>query len=171
MSKSLQEIANTQNELMNKIYEAQGELTPEIEAALTVSENDISEKLESIDYVLDKMKLEMEYFKEQAAKYSATAKSISNASDRLKENVKFCMDKMKLKKISSGKVSFNLSDGKFSVDVIDESKIPNKYFNIEQIKKLDKKRLLDDMQSGEFVPGAKIEQVLMLRRTVNKESK
>ena len=43
-----------------------------------------------------------------------------------------------------------------SVDIIDESKIPETYWVEVITKKLDKKRMLADMKQGKKIPGADI---------------
>ena len=42
------------------------------------------------------------------------------------------------------------------MDVIDESKIPEHYWVEVITKKLDKKRILNDLKSGEVIPGTRL---------------
>ena len=90
-------------------------------------------------------------------------RSIENSIDRLKENLKNAMIATGKEKIKTDLFNVTVVNNPVAVNVIDEKLIPEKYFKVEIIRKLDKLSLRDAIKSGEEIQGAKLMQGKGLR--------
>ena len=90
-------------------------------------------------------------------------RSIENSIDRLKENLKDAMIATGKEKIKTDLFNVTVANNPVAVNVIDENMIPEEYFNIEVIRKLDKISLRDAIKNGEEIQGAELTQGKGLR--------
>ena len=90
-------------------------------------------------------------------------KSIENNIERLKENLKNAMIETGKEKIKTDLFNIKIADNPYAVNVIDETLIPEEYFKVEIIRKLDKVTLKDDMKNGQIIKGAELTQGKGLR--------
>lgn len=90
-------------------------------------------------------------------------RSIENSIDRLKENLKNAMIATGKEKIKTDLFNVTVVNNPVAVNVIDEKLIPEKYFKVEIIRKLDKLSLRDAIKNGEEIQGAKLMQGKGLR--------
>jgi len=90
-------------------------------------------------------------------------KSIENNIERLKENLKNAMIETGKEKIKTDLFNIKVADNPYAVNVIDETLIPEEYFKVEIIRKLDKVTLKDDMKNGQIIKGAVLTQGKGLR--------
>lgn len=90
-------------------------------------------------------------------------KSIENSIDRLKENLKNAMIATGKEKIKTDLFNVTVVNNPVAVNVIDEKLIPEEYFKVEIIRKLDKISLRDAIKNGEEIQGAKLMQGKGLR--------
>ena len=145
------------------------ELTTEIATANTdlfATEEEIEQKLEVLFYELGKREDGLwTWFKATQADINLADEYISKIQ-RLKKirqnSQKWMKNTMIEVSEKTGKLPkhsvFNplkVMESK-SVDIIDESKIPETYWIEVITKKLDKKRMLADMKQGKKIPGANI---------------
>lgn len=114
------------------------------------------EKLESYIYVQKQLESDLTAFKNEKERIEKKIKACSNNIEKMKSAVLIFMLSAGLKKTKAG--TFNLSIGTAEkVRVVDENKIPKKYF-IEQRPKIDLTALKKILKSGENIPGAQLEQ-------------
>jgi hypothetical protein len=90
-------------------------------------------------------------------------RSIENSIDRLKENLKNAMIATGKEKIKTDLFNVTVVNNPVAVNVIDEKLIPEKYFKVEIIRKLDKISLRDAIKNGEEIQGAELMQGKGLR--------
>lgn len=90
-------------------------------------------------------------------------RSIENSIDRLKENLKNAMIATGKEKIKTDLFNVTVVNNPVAVNVIDEKLIPEEYFKVEIIRKLDKLSLRDAIKSGEEIQGARLMQGKGLR--------
>lgn len=90
-------------------------------------------------------------------------RSIENSIDRLKENLKNAMIATGKEKIKTDLFNVTVVNNPVAVNVIDEKLIPEEYFKVEIIRKLDKLSLRDAIKSGEEIQGAELMQGKGLR--------
>ena len=115
-----------------------------------------TQKENGIQYLYGEMNGELLLFTKQMDKIKSYIKFIKNSQERLKayviENYQATGELPKHDIFNPIKISESAG----AVDVIDESKIPNHYWVEVITKRLDKKRILDDLKSGEDIPGARL---------------
>ena len=80
-----------------------------------------------------------------------------NTIDRLKSNIKDCMELLGTKKVETvlGNISIRKSAGSLVIE--DEEKIPAIYKTVEQVVKVDKNIIKDFIKKGHEVEGCRIE--------------
>jgi hypothetical protein len=78
-----------------------------------------------------------------------------NKLDNLKEYIKYCLNKMNVKKIDStlGKITIRKSE---SLEVIDLEKIPGEFVTIKQTFNPDKTAIKKAIKEGKEIEGAKV---------------
>ena len=162
---TLLDLANRANEITQLIIEADGELTPELEQALAVSEKDIAQKADGYYLMMVTMSNRVKELKELSKQFTDAAKSIDNQLKSLNERLKFAMESMDTDEINGYR--FKLSTGKASL-VIKHELIGDAFKREVVTTEVDKDLIESKLKAGEKVPGAYLEPTLTLRKYVNK---
>ena len=81
---------------------------------------------------------------------------------RMKDSLEQAMLDVDMKRIKTELFTFNIQKNPPSLDVVDESKIPDAYFD-PQPPKLDKKFVLMKLKEGTEIPGVQVRQGESLR--------
>lgn len=166
--KSLVSIVRDVATLETMLIEAGGEMTPEIEAMLTVKEVNLPEKIDNYEAMLDRLEAIEALYKERAKMFSAAAKSLANAQDTLKERLKIAMKELGVTELLGHDIRFKLSVSKPKLVILDEKLIPKEYKIQVITDEVQKDRLSEDLKIGS-VPGAILEETYSLRKYVNKK--
>lgn len=114
-----------------------------------------AEKLESYCKVIKQLEADAEMLKAEKERIEKKKKTVENSVDRMKKAVADFMNAQGTKKASAGTFTVTLSESK-AVNVLDESKVPKKYF-IKQDPKLDKKTIRELLLQGETVKGCELQ--------------
>ena len=166
MEKTLSDIIKQSNEIEQQIIENEGEITDLIEVLEKDLMENLVEKAENYYMVIDKLSNAGEYYKQEAAKLSNVAKTISNLEERIKDRLKFGMVEMDRTEIIGTKLRLKLSPTKTKLVIDDEQLIPQSFKIIEY--KVDKELVRAALEKNEKIPGARLEGGLSLRRYYNK---
>lgn len=130
---------------------------------LTKLDDDFEVKAESIAKVLREMEGDITSLKDEEARISSRRKALENRQQGLKlylESYMRAIDKTSFK----GKLfTFSISKNKPSVEISNLEGIPSEYIEVEEVKKVDKRKLLEALQNGEEIQGATIKQNESLR--------
>lgn len=155
--KNLRQLAKVRNEILGRIYDLGGELTPELESLLSISSDNQAEKVDQTKYVLDLLDKDESYLKEKAEEYSTAAKRIHNAKKRIKSSLVFVMKELNLKEIQGNDYKFKLVNtiGRLVID--DEEKVPQEFKTVVQEAVIDNDRLKGEILLGRDIPGAHVE--------------
>jgi Arc/MetJ family transcription regulator len=113
------------------------------------------EKLESYCKVIRQLEADGEMLKAEKERIEKKQKAVTNSIDRMKKAVIEFMKAQGADKTSAGTFTVALSTSK-ATKIIDESKIPKKFF-VKQEPKLDKKTILDLLKSGVKVKGCELQ--------------
>jgi len=152
-NKSLFQIENELLYLEQQLEESGGELTPEMETALEITQKELQTKtfnyckyIRSLESQIDSAKV----YEDQIRKYK-------QSKQRVIERLKMALNNAV---VNFGKIEteiFTISNRKSeSLEVIDENMIPDKYKVIKQTIVIDKKVLKEAIKKGEVIPGAVI---------------
>lgn len=165
-NKSLVSIVSEVNQLEKMLIEAGGEITPEIEALLTVKEVNLPQKVDNYSFILERMKSAEAFYKERSELFSSAARAFKNAQATLKERLKMAMHEMGVDELSGEEIRFKLSKSKPSLVIDELAAIPTEYFEQVVQNELQKDKLTEDLKIGE-VPGAHLEDSFSLRSYAN----
>lgn len=153
MNKSLFQITDELQETMQLLEEMDGDFTPELEEALTISAAELQHKTQNYIHVLNKLYADVRMAKEYEDAAKAFRAKKSKAIERL-ENA-LLNAALTFGKIECGihTVSTRRST---SVEVHDISQIPNKYLRQKVVMEPDKKAIGDALKADIHVPGASL---------------
>lgn len=146
-------ISAEQLRINEMLEESGGELTPEIEEALTLNQQNFAIKSEGYIESIARYEALSEAAAERIKQLQGYKRTADNIRTRLKERLAYGMQMMGYPSIDVGlhKVSLRTTT---SVNITDEARIPAEFIKVET--KVDKKRIGDAIKSGELVTGAEL---------------
>jgi hypothetical protein len=169
MSKTLKEIVSDEVNLISQIYENEGVLNKELEEELNLIKHQSTEKIDNYYNFIERLKIEIERWKEEKKKIDTLLKSLNSTKDYLQNNLKFSMQKLEVNKLEGTNYQFKLFQSRPKVEVVNEDDIPSLYFNQETVFKLDKEKIREKLLAGHSVKGCKLEPVFGVRSALRKD--
>lgn len=147
---NLYEITNAFPALMEN-EEISEENKKQIEEELTLL---LQQKSQNIIGYIRNMELTAEAMKNEEKRISERRKQIENHVVRFKEYVKDCMENNGILKIETGLGTLSTAKSPISVEVVNESIIPDEYKTEIITTKVDKKKIADNFKAtGELIEG------------------
>lgn len=150
---TLYHISQEQRMLLEAIDQLDGELTPEVEQMLAITEDRMVEK--ATDYV--------ESIKEaqgvalmcdiRIKEAQAIKAKMKRREESLKRGLSYAMESFGLERLPLGVHGLSFRTSK-AVEIDDEAKIPNRYIKVSTT--IDKRTLLADLRAGEHIEGARL---------------
>lgn len=119
---------------------------------------------------LYELESEEKYFELRAAALKEVANRFYHWREYVKQNVKNFMSHMEIHSVSGTYSKTSLSPTRGRVIIENEELIPVKYKRVEQIFKIEKEMIRNDIEQGIEVPGARLEITYALRSNVISES-
>lgn len=163
MSDTLKSLVRKANEIEERIIENGGEIDSMIEEFLSITEADLKKKIDSYDLVLTRMNALKAHYEDLSESYAKIAKSCSNVTERLLENIKMVLRENDMKEIQGERIRFVLSHSTPSVDVVDQDQLDPKYLKEKVSVTVDKTLIKEDLMKGLEVPGARLKEGYSLR--------
>jgi chaperonin cofactor prefoldin len=155
---NIYELSNAYQQIQMMIEDGENGLEDTLESL-----NDaIEDKAVGYAKVMKNLEAQAKAIKDEEERLADRRKSLESNVKRLKESLEQSMINVNMKKIKTELFSFNIQKNPPSVEVLNDSAIPESYF-IPQEPKLDKKAILTDLKNGFEVPGAEIKQTEGLR--------
>lgn len=153
MEKSLFQIENEFAELANQLIENEGELTPELEKSLRITQQELKHKAGGYSKVIKQINAEVSIIDAEIKRLQSLKKTRKNAIDRLKNSLTNAMQTFDIASLETPltKITFRKSK---SVEYEDVEKLPAECIIIE--KKVSKTALKSLLEQGEKIEGAKI---------------
>lgn len=172
-NKSLVMIASEIAMLEKKVMEANGEITPEIEALMDLSTGNLIEKIDRTRYVMDAFDTRAMYFKDIENQAYAGRKLFENSKDRLKQNLKKSMTMMNTDELCGESYRYKLSISKPKLRVVDEALIPVQYKKekVTTTMVADMELIENDLALGVEIPGVAMERTETLRGYIHGANK
>ena len=151
-------IYKIQNEfqlIIAEVINNEGEITPELETALTINKEQLQSKAIDYCYVIKSLESDCEQIDNEIARLNKLKKVRSNLTDRLKNTVSSAMQLYDVEKIETPliKLSFRNSE---SVEITNEQQLDACFIVTKTVTTPDKKAIKDAIKSGVFVEGATI---------------
>lgn len=153
------------------LIESGGLITAEIEQELKLNPQTITELVDQKYISLERLEISQEFFEKKSEDFKRIAHSLKSAEKFIKESIKQYMIENNKKELVGNEYVFKLSPGKPTVEVMDESKIPESYFKTETVSRLSKDLISDDLKMGIPVDGAILKESYTLRKSINKAAK
>ena len=148
-------IQNEYQLLINQIIEAEGEITSEIETALTINKEQLQSKAVDYSYVIKQLDSDCEQIDAELKRLQQLKKVRTNLAERLKDTISDAMNLYEVEKIETPliKLSFRNSE---SVEITNESQLDACFIVTKTVSSPDKKAIKDAIKSGVLVEGATI---------------
>lgn len=154
MKTTLYTIAEDQRIINAMLEENDGELTPEIEAAMQITEENFIDKAEAYGATIAEYDAQAAACALEIKRLMAYKKTCENVSKRMKERMAEAMHAFGRDKVSAGTFRFSFRNST-AVVVENEDIIPAEFFKTERT--LCKKELMDALKAGEHIAGAALE--------------
>lgn len=150
---TLYNITSEQLRINELLEELEGELTPEIEEALIINEDNFLAKSEGYIESIAYFKAKQEAADVRIKEYQRIKKIAENAEKRLKERMQWAMEVLGRDKVEVGLHKMSLRSSQ-AVNITNEAHIPNQYIKVET--KIDKESLKRDLKAGLVIEGAEL---------------
>lgn len=146
-------ITSEQLRINELLEESGGELTPEIEEALTLNEENFLVKSEGYIESIARFKALAEAADVRIKEMQRIKKTAENSKRRLEERLLWALQTMGRDKVEVGlrKLALRMTT---AVNITDETAIPAEYIKVET--SVDKMRIKEALKSGEVITGAEL---------------
>lgn len=156
---------------LNKVIELEGELTPEMEEALSISQANLEEKIEGNSLYYQELSTYVsnlkERFKTLKEQYNKRLSFLEDQMDRVKMRAKIVLDTLEKKKIDTGLTKISLQRTKKVVEIMDESLLSARFLKESVVVTIDKEAIRIALESGEVVDGARLVENEFVKIEVN----
>lgn len=162
MGFTLYELTNAYNNILTLIEE--GATPEEMELTLENIEDEIENKADSYAVIIKTLEAHKKMLAEEEKRLYSKRKNLEGNIDRLKRNLENSMELVGKKKFKTDKFSFGIQKNPMSANIVDESKVPEKYKKIIEAINIDKKSMVADFKdNGELIDGVEFIQTESLR--------
>ncbi|MGV2887178.1 siphovirus Gp157 family protein [Paenibacillus taichungensis] len=122
---------------------------------LEAIQDEIANKVENIAKFMKNIQGDIKAFKEEEDRLKKKRSYLTNKYEGLKSYTQSVLEVNNIDHVNAGTFKVRLQTSPPSVNVVDASKIPDKY-KTEQEPKIDSKVLLADMKNGVVIDGVKL---------------
>lgn len=154
MGQTLYTIAEDQRLINAMLEENGGELTPEIEEAMQITEENFLDKAEAYGATISEYDAQAEACAAEIKRLTAYKRTCENVSKRMKERMADAMQAFSRDKVTAGTFRFSFRNST-AVRIENEEMIPEEFFKTERT--LNKRDLMDALKAGEYIAGAMLE--------------
>jgi len=169
-NKSLYLIVNEAMHLEQMLMESGGEITPEIDQALAVNSQALTEKVDGYQHIIERFEALCEHYKARSDFFKTIAGQCKTASDRLKDNIKGAMLEMGIDELKGQDMRFKLAPTQGTLIIKEPEMVPVDFKKEVVTTEIDKKALKEALTSRE-VPGAELVPGFSLRSYANTPEK
>lgn len=133
---------------------SEGEITPEIENALVINQNEIQKKAIDYGYVVKSFESDIDTIDAEIKRLQALKSIRMNAIDRMKKAVLEAMQVYGIEKVETATMKLAVRNNPESVEIVNEYQIPDFFRKKKVTESIDKVSIKKAIQEGQDVPGA-----------------
>lgn len=160
---SIISIASEYRLLEAKLLESGGEVSEEFETWLSEVNQKLTTKVDACAFMIERFEHDEKYFRAKAIEDTNAARVYANAAKRLRDFVKFAMQKLGVSEITGDDSRMNISTGRKKLTIHDESKIPDAFWKETVIREIDTSLIDTALKNGIEVPGVTLDDIVTLR--------
>ena len=153
--KSLYEITTSYAQLMDKLLEQEGEMTPEDEERLAITEQEMHVKSENYVKIIKTFDAEVKMIDEEIKRLQNLKKTRQNAIKRLKNALSDAMRTFGISKIKTGLFTLSFRKSEAVVISVSPEELP-KDCQVIKVEPISKSDLKQRIKAGEDIPGVEI---------------
>lgn len=138
--------------LSSQIIEAGGEITPEIETALTINKEQLQAKGVNYAYVIKSLENDVTAIDEEIKRLNALKLSRNKTTELLKSTIKQAMQLYGIEELKTPTLKINFRKSE-SVEV-DDTVLDDLFCNFKTVRTPDKAKIKDFIKGGGVIEGA-----------------
>lgn len=150
------QIEQSYNQLAEELIDNGGELTPELETALAITEEQLQNKSVAYSFVIKQMDADIDTIDAEIKRLQALKKQREKASEYLKERIKHAMELFSIDEIKTPLVKINFRKSE-TVEVDDVNQLPAAFKVVKVTEQADKAAIKAALKDGVEVTGCRIE--------------
>ncbi len=155
MNNSLYSIESELRQLFNQIGENDGEITPEQETQLAITQAQLEGKGVSYALVIRECDTTVSAIDSEIERLTKLKSKSQNLSKKLKENISNAMKEFGVEKIESAIIKLSFRSSKETV-IEDETKLPDSCFTVKTTRTVSKTEVKKLIEEGQVLEGAYI---------------
>lgn len=161
---NLIELAAQTLEFEKQLIESNGEISlgDPVEIIMADVQNKLSEKLDSYEMVMTRLKSRAEDYRKYSQQFAKSAQAMEKANERMRDKIKEAMQLMGKDEVNGNMFRYKLAQSNFSL-VIDEDILPDEYKKTLISVVPDKEKIKEDLKNGIKIEGARLEPNVSLR--------
>jgi len=152
---SIYQIEQSYNQLAEELIENGGELTPELEQSLAITEEQLQNKSVAYSFVIKEMDADIDIIDAEIKRLQAAKKQREKASEYLKDRIKNAMDLFSIYEIKTPLVKINFRKSE-TVEVENVNALPAAYKVVKVTEQADKVAIKAALKDGVDVAGCSI---------------
>lgn len=121
---------------------------------LEAIDEDRNTTLDNIAWLIESNEDKANRLKDKAKEFNQEAKRLLKKNESLMNYMTESIDDMGVKEVQTENHILKPRNYKASVEIVDQSEIPNNFKEIVTVEKIDKINLYQALKSGEVIPGA-----------------
>lgn len=157
MKLTIYQIEQSYNQLAEELIDNGGELTPELETALAITEEQLQNKSVAYSFVIKQMDADIDTIDAEIKRLQAAKKQREKASEYLKERIKHAMELFSIEEIKTPLVKINFRKSE-TVEVENVNELTSAYKTIKIVETADKMAIKEAIKNGAVIPGCSIVQ-------------
>lgn len=143
-------------QLLGKIEDADGEITPEIDSALQFTEQRLRQEGADVAYAIKTLEYWQEDLKKEIERLDKMKARALKSSELFRARLKTAMEQFGIERISDPYITISFRKSE-AVEITEETLIPDDYKELPP-PKISKTKIKEALKSGTDVPGAAIVQ-------------
>lgn len=152
---SLYRITENLKEVEQKLIESGGEVSEEIEDTLVTLQNELVQKTDGVAEWMMSLKDKLEIIEKRRKELQEIERTAKNQYDSFVNYVATCMKRLDLTKVEGKIHRVTLRKPTLSVEITDETKIPNEFVVSKKVYSVDKKALKEALKN-KSIDGAEL---------------